>query len=238
MRLISWNCNMALRRKADSLLACAPDIAVIQECARDDVEALGERGTFVWVGENPKKGLGIIARGDYRVRRHRFYRAQIPVIAPVQVEGPLRFNLLAVWACHHKPHSYDNGLGPLRRALRDYRSFLGAEAAVVTGDFNNHVRWDKPGRLNNHQLAVDDLARLRLASAYHAFHGAGQGGERHPTLYWRDRREDGPTYHIDYCFIPAAWTERLVEVRIGSFAEWVGARLSDHVPLIIDIATG
>jgi exodeoxyribonuclease-3 len=122
--------------------------------------------------------------------------------------------------------------------LRDYHRFLAAGTTVVAGDFNNHVRWDKPGRLNNHQLAVDDLARLQLASAYHLFHGSGQGGERHPTLYWRDRREDGPTYHIDYCFVPTAWAGRLGEVRLGGFAEWVGARLSDHVPLIVDVAPG
>jgi hypothetical protein len=31
MRIVAWNCNMALDRKVDTLLGLAPDIAIIGE---------------------------------------------------------------------------------------------------------------------------------------------------------------------------------------------------------------
>jgi exodeoxyribonuclease-3 len=53
-----------------------------------------------------------------------------------------------------------------------------------------------------------------------------------PTLYWRDRTKDGPTYHIDYVFLPSSRIER-ARVEIGSFEAWCG--LSDHVPVVVDL---
>jgi hypothetical protein len=59
-----------------------------------------------------------------------------------------------------------------------------------------------------------------------------------PTLYWRGSPKGGPkkTYHIDYAFIPDAWLDRLDNVSLGCSDEWVRSGLSDHVPLIVDIA--
>ena len=42
MRLIFWNCNMALHRKFDAVADLKPDIAVISECA--DPPTLLRRG--------------------------------------------------------------------------------------------------------------------------------------------------------------------------------------------------
>ncbi|MEM7198351.1 MAG: endonuclease/exonuclease/phosphatase family protein, partial [Pseudomonadota bacterium] len=71
---------------------------------------------------------------------------------------------------------------------------------------------------------------------YHHFHKRPQGNEPHPTLYWRDRTQDGPTYHIDYVFIPKHWRKDLRNVHIGEFGPWCGAKLSDHTPVSVDIA--
>jgi len=67
MRLVAWNCNMALHRKVDALLALRPDIAVISECA--EPIRLRTRSAHdwlenepVWVGDNPSKGLAVIAQ--------------------------------------------------------------------------------------------------------------------------------------------------------------------------------
>jgi exonuclease III len=79
------------------------------------------------------------------------------------------------------------------------------------------------------------LASLGLLSAYHKFHGEQQGGESRPPLYWRDRRKDGPTYHIDYVFLPDPWIRKVKELRLGRFEDWCGAGLSDHVPVIVDV---
>ena len=62
MRLVAWNCNMALHRKLDALRRLRPDVAVVSECAkpqvvaeRAGVENLG--ADSVWIGRNQHKGL-------------------------------------------------------------------------------------------------------------------------------------------------------------------------------------
>ena len=64
--------------------------------------------------------------------------------------------------------------------------------------------------------------------------GLEQGAERHPTLYWRDRTRTGPTFHIDYIFVPRSAANLLRRVSVGSYAKWVATGLSDHAPLIVD----
>jgi endonuclease/exonuclease/phosphatase family metal-dependent hydrolase len=106
----------------------------------------------------------------------------------------------------------------------------------VAGDFNNNIFWDKPGYLINHTHTVTLLESYGLVSAYHHARGEAQGAEKEPTLYWRDRLKDGPTYHIDYIFLPRAWSADIREMHVGGFEEWCGAGLSDHVPVVVEIA--
>jgi exodeoxyribonuclease-3 len=245
MRLVAWNCNMALHRKSAALLALAPDIAVLSECAAP--ARLAETGALdsldapasevAWIGRNPHKGLAVLARNGYRVRLDDSYRPGLDWIAPVRIDGPAGFNLLAVWAQNFSGGvTRKHQVGPLRRALSRYRPFLAERSCLVAGDFNHNVIWDKPGWRNNHAGAVERLAALGLVSAYHALRGEAAGAEREPTLYWRDRAKHGPTYHIDYVFLPRAWLGRVRAFAVGSFEDWCGAGLSDHAPLLLDLA--
>ena len=161
-------------------------------------------------------------------------------MAPVAVSGlpgvgrPV--HLLGVWAQNASEGSLrkDNP-GFLQRALRRYRNFLRSAPAIVAGDFNNNVVWDRPGWQMNHANEIRALARLGLVSAYHVSRGVEAGEEPEPTLYWRDRTIDGPTYHIDYVFMPEEWSQRSFELSVGRYRDWVHPRLSDHVPLVLDI---
>ncbi len=241
MRLVAWNCNMALHRKFEALLDLAPDIAIVSETANPAI--LAERSPNkwfkhdpVWMGDNPHKGLGIFAFGDYWLspafkagKRQRY-------IAPVAVGGPAAFNLLGVWAQNasagitrkHQP-------GPLRIALNRYKDFLAERDSVVAGDWNSNAIWDKPGWRINHMAKVRALEALGLTSIYHERYGEAHGAESIPTHYWRDRREDGPTYHIDFAFIPRTWLPRVKHCNVGAFADWCGNRLSDHVPIVVEV---
>ncbi|MGI9412086.1 MAG: hypothetical protein ACR2PM_00340 [Hyphomicrobiales bacterium] len=240
MRLVAWNCNMALHRKFDALLGLEPDIAVVSECA--EPARLLQRGldcaphSPVWIGGNPNKGLGVFAFNGYAVGLAEDYQPTLRWVAPVHVEGPHRFNLLAVWAQNLSGGvSRKKQSGPLRRALSRYRHLLAGDPAFVAGDFNNNVIWDRPGWRINHAVAVAKLEDLGLVSAYHELHDEPQGAETAPTLYWRDRTKHGPTYHLDYIFVPRDRIDRITEFRVGSFEDWCGARLSDHVPVVVDI---
>lgn len=238
MRLVAWNCNMALHAKVDGLLALRPDIAVVSECAeparlRQRCRSSWIEGEPVWIGRNPHKGLAVFTFNGYAARLSKQYHPALRYVAPVHVSGPRSCNLLAVWAPGVGLRKRQ--LGPTLRAMTRYREFLGARAAIVAGDLNSNTIWDKPGWRRNHSTKVRFLEeKFGLVSAWHAVRGERHGEESVPTLYWRDRTKDGPTYHIDYVFLPAPWIAR-ARVEIGTFETWCGPGLSDHAPVIVDL---
>jgi exodeoxyribonuclease III len=240
VRVVAWNCNMALDRKVDALLALRPDVAIVCECAEPErlrSKSSWMQGEPVWVGRNPHKGLAVFAFNGYAVRLSESYHPALRYIAPVHVDGPTQCNLLAVWAQNASAGGMrKHQLGPLRRGLTRYKGFLGERPAVIAGDLNSNTIWDKPGWRINHSTKVRILEEsFGLVSAYHAIRGEAHGQESEPTLYWRDRTKDGPTYHIDYVFLPADWIGKVSHLSVGAFETWCGAGLSDHVPVVVDV---
>ena len=234
---------MALHRKIDALMALHPDIAVIPEAAEperllDRAPALA-KASLVWVGRNPHKGLLLAGFGATRLAfNRRRHDGRLHWMAPVAVSGlpgmDAPVHLLGVWAQNASEGNLrkDNP-GFLQRALRRYRRFLRAAPAVVAGDFNNHVQWDRPGWRINHANEIRALARLGLVSAYHLSRGVEAGNEPEPTFYWRRRAVDG--YHIDYVFMPEYWSTYAFDVTVGKYEDWTGSGLSDHVPLVLEM---
>ena len=240
MRIVTWNCNMALHRKFDALRRLEPDIAVVCECA--DPERLRDRGLDlsavpdpVWVGRNRNKGLAVFSFNGYRVELADPYFPTLHYVAPVRISGPQSCNLLGVWAQNLSGgNTRKRQAGPFRRALTKYQAFLTDGPAVIAGDLNNNVIWDRPGWRMNHATAVSLLDSMDLISAYHELRGEEQGRELTPTIYWRDRKKDGPTYHLDYIFVPRNWVRDISALSVGSFEDWCGAGLSDHVPVVVE----
>jgi exodeoxyribonuclease-3 len=241
VRIVSWNCGSGFHRKIAALTALNPDVAVVQECS--DRDTLTRKAPdfmptdALWTGHNRHRGLGVFSFGPYRLARHATEDTSITYALPVQVAGPHEFNLLALWSHYGKSPVRVAAPGPTLLALSAYANFLSLRPAIVAGDLNNHVRWDRPGKASNHANTVTACAALGLTSAYHAFHGLEHGAERHPTLYWRDRTRTGPTFHIDYAFVPQIGIGLLRRVAVGSYARWIAKGLSDHAPLVLDFLT-
>ena len=241
MRLVTWNCRMALQRKLPFLLSLDPDIAVLPEAGDlshlpltiDDRRA----STSLWTGRNPRKGLGVIAREPFQIELASSVDDRLEWILPIRVTGPVDFTLIAVWAMNHRSVKKYPGTNQDRQALQAldvYGDLLADGPVVVAGDFNNAVFWDRPGNSGNFADMVDALGARGLISAYHHANDVSFGEELDPTLFWRSQGPDGRTYHIDYCFIPAAWSDT-VRVEVGTHADWVGSGLSDHAPVIVDV---
>jgi exodeoxyribonuclease III len=230
---------MALQDKYEHLMALTPDIAIVAECANVDLMRKKAPRFFptssIWIGDNQHKGLGVFTFGSFTAKQSEIYKDHFPHVLPIRIDGPTQFNLLAVWACHAHANSYEGRQGPLMRAMTAYRSFIQDGPTVVAGDFNDNVLWDKPKKLNNHGTNVGTLKTFELKSAYHQSRHVEQGQEPEPTIYWRNRKVDGPRYHIDYCFIPDRWINDGLTVDVGLFQDWVGVGLSDHVPLVVDV---
>jgi exodeoxyribonuclease-3 len=122
---------MALHRKFDAVRKLEPDIAIICECAEPRrrlmacAELSGLSSDPVWVGDNQNKGLAVFTFNGYAARLADPFYPRLRHVAPVHISGPVECNLLAVWAQNaaggvNRKHQ----LGPLRRALTKYRSFL------------------------------------------------------------------------------------------------------------------
>ncbi len=68
MKIVSWNCNGALRNKLHELVNLKADIYVIQECKNPSnhpntpYELWG--ANHLWIGDSKTKGLGIFAKKD------------------------------------------------------------------------------------------------------------------------------------------------------------------------------
>ena len=101
---------------------------------------------------------------------------------------------------------------------------------VAAGDFNSSpcVQGQERASRRFVERMRDELG---LVSAYHHFTGEAPGEETRATYYhyWK---ESNP-FHIDYCFLPETWMDRLTGVEVGTFGGW---RQSDHRPLTVDIA--
>lgn len=66
MKIISWNCNGAFRKKFDYISILNADIYIIQEC-ENPVESKDQKyqewaANYIWIGDHKNKGLAIFAR--------------------------------------------------------------------------------------------------------------------------------------------------------------------------------
>lgn len=229
LRIVTWNCRQALHKKAAALLALKPDIAVIQECAKPERWQQAGASWALWHGDNPVKGLALLSFGAWTLEPVAVSVQDCRLFLPARVRGPVAFNLLGVWTQQAATSRRDSYIGQLHIALDFYRDFLAQGASVVAGDLNSNAIWDLRYPSNNHTQAVARLAGLGMVSAYHTVHRRAHGCEVHMT----HRHNLGNKFHLDYCFVPRTWAQHIGGVQVGG-SKWY--RLSDHAPLIVDVA--
>lgn len=237
LKIVTWNCNMAFRKKAAEILEHRPDILVVQECEHPEklnfpshpVQPTG----FLWLGENKNKGLGIFCYGGFTCKIHKSHNPALKLIVPVKIsKGTAKMMLYAIWA-HNPGDKEGQYITQVWKALRHYDKFITKTNTILTGDFNSNTIWDKPRREGNHSTVVKQLESRNISSVYHKYFTQAQGREAHPTFYlYRNRNKP---YHMDYCFVSADLMKKLSCVEIGDFDRWT--KYSDHVPLIVTFAS-
>ena len=232
MKIITWNCNMAFRNKAEFILKHKPDIVVVPECEHPDKFKFARKKLqpkdAIWYGDNPNKGLGIFSYSDFRFKLIDTHNADLKLILPIAVTGPIDLTIFAVWANH--PADPDGAyVAQTWKALAHYDAVINSTRTILIGDFNSNTIWDRPRRVGNHSHLVSRLAEKNIHSCYHLHHRQEQGKEKHPTQFMY-RHKDKP-YHLDYCFASADMTDKLENVQVGKHHYW--SRFSDHVPVII-----
>jgi endonuclease/exonuclease/phosphatase family metal-dependent hydrolase len=226
LRLITWNCHHGrLAARLADLQTHAADIVFIQEC--HPAETLPFVGQVVTRRVNDRKGIALASLNTaYELSPVRARRSSGDAVIAAHVRGPVSFLALGIWS-HHRDYSAD-----VMRSVHAYRALLRSGPAVVMGDLNIGVRLDGPRAISpGHSSIVDTLGRLGLVSAYHAFHGVEHGLETHATYCHRAGART--RWHIDFCFVPVQWTDRLVAVNVLDEDHW--PHDSDHSPLCVDL---
>ena len=233
MKIITWNCNMAFRKKAGFILQHRPDILVVPECEHPSKLQFGAGiptpASICWVGTNQNKGLGIFSYNGFRLKRMRNHNPALKMIVPVAVTGA-DFNgtLYAIWA--NNPDDPDGQyVEQVWKAIHHYDKKLSGKKTLLVGDFNSNTIWDRKYRAGNHSNVVKRLEEKGIVSCYHLLHKQTQGKENHPTFYLY-RHKDKP-YHLDYCFASADLAGHIQSVEIGDYDAW--SQHSDHTPVMV-----
>lgn len=237
VRLVEWNVAMSLHNKADLLAKLNPTVAILPETANRDRtwSVLRDIGAtdMQWIGNNPNKGLAVVAFDGWKLRIDESYDCGYQWVMPVHLSGPAHIRILAVWDMNNrgKGHETARRVGACRASIGHYEEYLSgpSDLVVISGDFNNSVVWDKPTERVKFGDFMGQIDSRGFVSSYHFYHGCAQGAEPDPTLWWT-RNVDKP-YHIDYTFVSRP--EAIEAVTVGSPEDWL--TYSDHSPMTVDL---
>lgn len=231
MKIVTWNCNGALRKKFEHLLEFDADIYVIQECENpketENIAYQKWANNYLWIGDTKNKGVGVFASNNIELKKLEWgekYRGHnVKYFLPCLINQD--FNLLAVWT--HRNNSPNFGyIGQLWKYIQVNKNKF--NKIIIAGDFNSNTIWDEWDRWWNHSDVVNELKEMHIQSLYHQFTGQKQGEELTPTLYFQKKMEK--PFHIDYIFASQELSKKIKYLKIGTPHKWL--HLSDHMPII------
>lgn len=225
MRIVSWNCNGAFRKKYKSIQFLDADVYIIQECeepfATQDSGYIEFAQNSLWSGQK-NKGVGIFARSEINIENNNWKNFGLEWYISCTVNECL--TLLGIWGS-------GNYIEDIYVYLQIHKEKLAeTENLLIGGDFNSNTCWDKKHKRRTHSVVVTELESLNLQSCYHTQKKENQGQESTPTFFlYKDKNKP---YHIDYFFYNE---NRFNNFQVGQYEEWIS--LSDHMPLILDMDT-
>jgi len=248
MRIITWNCSGALRKKTEQLDLLKADILVVQEC-EDPAESTKEykewAGDYLWIGSSKNKGIGIFPKKGNKVtsiKRQGIFEIEgiksksqslkwstneLKLFLSFKINN--KYNALAVWTKGSDKEIF-NYIGQFWKYLQIHREELSTEKTLIIGDFNSNSIWDKTDRWWSHTDVINELKDIDIESLYHYQTIELQGEESTATFYLH-RKIEKP-YHIDYVFCSKDILTKS-KIEIGPVETWL--KVSDHMPLIVEI---
>ncbi|MDO6472477.1 endonuclease/exonuclease/phosphatase family protein [Maribacter sp. 1_MG-2023] len=233
MKIITWNCNGALRNKFESLLDYNADIYIVQECENPAETKHAEYKNWainhLWIGDTKNKGIGIFANTNVKLEKldwsDIYKNHKVKHFLPCSVNED--FNLLAVWTHNNKSPTFGY-IGQLWKYLQLNKSQL--HKSLIIGDLNSNKIWDKWDRWWNHSDVVKELSEIGIKSLYHKYFKEEQGVETRPTFYLQRKLEK--PYHIDYVFASVDFQNGLQKMEVGDVNQWL--KISDHLPIVCE----
>ena len=248
MKIVTWNCNGALRKKTHKVDRLNADILLIQECedpARSTHEYRDWAGNYLWAGTSKNKGIGVFAKNQHTIKSLAWYgefnlqslvskspslhwkTSDLNLFLPFIVNNSI--TILGVWTKGNDSQIFGY-MGQFWKYLQIHRNELNNNKIMLLGDFNSNAIWDKVDRWWSHSDVIDELGDIGIRSLYHEQYNEAQGQETRPTFYLH--RKEEKAYHIDYAFMSNDLLENAT-LTIGKKDNWIDA--SDHMPLSIKI---
>lgn len=233
MKLLTWNCNMAFRKKADFILIHEPALVVISESERDHkidfTKHIKQPHQVLWFGQNDNKGVLILSYDpQYKLCVNEQYNPEFKYVIPIDVRTPDdSFTLFAVWT-QYTGRIYDSYVVQAYQAFEFYQALFN-DKTIIAGDFNSNVIWDRGCRkAYNHTDLLNLLLGHQMQSLYHVFVQESQGQESSPTLFFQKKLQK--PYHVDYIFAGHFWLKSFKRLQVGCHNEYISA--SDHMPML------
>lgn len=234
MKIVTWNCNGAFRKKRDEILAYDPDLFFIQECedpaqSKDSDYVNWSTGyNFFWEGENKHKGIAIFCKKEHDLKRLRWWSHGYQLFLPCLLNQSTI--VLGVWTKQVGPPT-QNYVVQLWNYLGKHLPKLANRDAVILGDFNSNSIWDDRHRIGSHGQVVAKLNKRGFCSCYHQTMQEAHGEEAVPTFYLYKNIEK--PYHLDYIFLSRRLAENQTDFEVGQPEKWL--TYSDHMPLFCEI---
>jgi hypothetical protein len=233
VRVATWNCCSAGASKVSYLEKAGVDVAVMCEAPLANPRAsetlIDRRLSWLSAGTIPSKGLALVG-----ITRS--------LAATVDASGAGRWTLMAdvaggpsilgIWSCPAASGGPAYGAEVIRALDANAERIAGGDV-IVAGDFNvgqgmaerPSKDWATPVR--------EGWENLGLVSAYHMYFGEPFGVATQATYFHQRHSHQG--FHIDYVLVHRTRIDRVKNVTVGSFDEWVGTGRSDHVPIFVDL---
>lgn len=238
MKIVTWNCNGAFRKKYHLIDELNADILVIQECENPN-ESIKEyknwaNDNYLWIGNNKNKGLGIFVRKNHSVEllnwsdiNTNYKNEKLESFLPCKINNS--FILLAVWTKHANSEVFGY-IGQFWKYLQLHKNKISKDNIIIVGDFNSNSIWDKWDRWWNHSDVIKELEEINIKSLYHTLNNEEQGKEIVPTFYLQ--RNIKKVYHIDYIFTSTDLINNATLKILGK-EKWL--KISDHIPIVSEI---
>lgn len=229
IKILTWNCNGAFRKKYHHLEQFDADILVIQECENPETSIIDYKNwakNHLWIGDNKNKGVGVFCKNDLKIELLDWPNDNLKHFLPVRINND--FNILAVWG-HHANSPTFGYIGQLWKYLQINKTEM--SNTIIAGDLNSNKIWDKWDRWWNHSDVVRELNEINIRSLYHEFFKEDQGQETLPTFFLQ--RNQNKKYHIDYIFADKYKFAKINDFKVINEDHWFS--ISDHLPLITEL---
>ena len=230
MKIITWNCNGAFRKKYKYLEQFNADIIIIQECECPEKSNDNDYKLFsqnsIWTGITKNKGLGIFVKNNILLENLNWPDNNLKYFISCSINK--KFSLLGTW-CNSTNSLTFGYIGQFCKYLQINKNRM--SNILIAGDFNSNSIWDKWDRWWNHSDVVRELNEINIKSIYHEINNLDHGKEPTPTFYLQKNINKG--YHIDYFFCYTNIIKKVKSLKIENFKDWIN--ISDHMPKIIDV---